>query len=245
MPKSVVEHEIPNAGKLSKQKSVTCSEISETKSVIGSYWVHTLWMLNLLLAMAIVWWMAYRWRSNEHWTFLLFIWLLLSPTILYLISSLLFPDQGDGEPITDWKVYSYENHRDIFFLYALIFPIDIADTLFKGMAHFRAQGPLYVMTMALWFVLCLVAAFTKRRYYHAFFAVIFLIYNLVFVGTTLLTDQGVIGGIPGKTEPFTIRPDASIQNRGACARWFASAAPNGCSNCPTAWYRGGADRQDI
>jgi hypothetical protein len=34
MPKSVVEHEIPNAGKLSKQKSVTCSEISETKSVI-------------------------------------------------------------------------------------------------------------------------------------------------------------------------------------------------------------------
>lgn len=126
-------------------------------------------MLNLLLAMAIIWWVAYRWRSNEHWTFLLFIWLLLSPTILYLISSLLFPDQDDEQPITDWKVYFYENHRDIFLLYALIFPIDIADTLFKGMAHFRAQGPLYVMTMALWFVLCLVAAFTKRRYYHAFF----------------------------------------------------------------------------
>jgi hypothetical protein len=34
MPKSVVEHEILNAGKLSKQKSVTCSEICETKSVI-------------------------------------------------------------------------------------------------------------------------------------------------------------------------------------------------------------------
>jgi hypothetical protein len=128
--------------------------LMQTRRRKRSYWVHTLWMLNLLLAMAIVWWMAYRWRSNEHWTFLLFIWLLLSPTILYLISSLLFPDQGDGEPITDWKVYSYENHRDIFFLYALIFPIDIADTLFKGMAHFRAQGPLYVMTMALWFVLC-------------------------------------------------------------------------------------------
>lgn len=34
MPKSVIEHEISNAGKLSKQKSVTCSEISETKSGI-------------------------------------------------------------------------------------------------------------------------------------------------------------------------------------------------------------------
>ena len=90
----------------------------------------------------------------------------------------------------------YENHRDIFLLYALIFPIDIVDTLLKGMAHFKAQGPLYVTTMGLWFVLCLIAAFTKRRMFHASFAVIFLVYNLLFVGTTLLTDQGVIGGTP-------------------------------------------------
>jgi hypothetical protein len=159
------------------------------------YWVHMLWMVNLLLAMAIVWWVAYRWRSNEQWTFLLFIWLLLLPTILYLISSFLFPDQDD-EPITDWQAYFYENHRDIFLLYALIFPIDIVDTLLKGMAHFKAQGPLYVATMALWFVLCLIAAFTKRRMFHASFAVMFLIWNLLFVGTTLLTDQGVVGGTP-------------------------------------------------
>jgi len=152
-------------------------------------------MLNLLMAMAIVWWMAYRWRWNEHWTFLLFMWLLLLPTILYLISSLLFPDQDD-EPVADWEAYFYENHRDIFLLYALIFPIDMVDTLLKGVAHFRAQGPLYVVVMVLWFVLCLIAAFTKRRLYHACFAVIFLICNLVFVGTTLLTDQGVIGGTP-------------------------------------------------
>ena len=159
------------------------------------YWVHTLWMLNLLMAMAIVWWMSYRWRWNEHWTFLLFMWLLLLPTILYLISSLVFPDQDD-EPISNWETYFYENHRDIFLLYALIFPIDIVDTLLKGVAHFRAQGPIYVTVMGLWFVLCLIAAFTKRRFYHACFAVIFLICNLVFVGTTLLTDQGVIGGTP-------------------------------------------------
>ncbi len=169
--------------------------LMQTRRRKHPYWVHMLWMVNLLLAMAIVWWVAYRWRSNEHWTFLLFIWLLLLPTILYLISSLLFPDQGD-DPITDWQVYFYENHRDIFLLYALIFPIDMVDTLLKGMAHFKAQGPLYVITMGLWFVLCLVAAFTKRRTFHASFAVIFLSYNLLFVGTTLLTDQGVIGGTP-------------------------------------------------
>lgn len=112
--------------------------LMQTRRRKRPYWVHILWMVNLLLAMAIVWWVAYRWRSNEHWTFLLFIWLLLLPTILYLISSLLFPDQDD-EPITDWRAYFYENHRDIFLLYALIFPIDIVDTLLKGMAHFRRK----------------------------------------------------------------------------------------------------------
>jgi hypothetical protein len=169
--------------------------LMQTRRRKRSYWVHTLWMVNLLLAMAIVWWVAYRWRSNQTWTFLLFIWLLLLPTILYLISSLLFPDQND-EAITDWETYFYENHRDFFLLYALIFPIDVIDTLLKGVAHFKAQGLLYLGTMGLWFVLCLIAAFTKRRSFHGFFAVIFLIYNVAFVGTTLLTDQGVIGGTP-------------------------------------------------
>ena len=97
-------------------------------------------MVNLLLAMAIVWRVAYRWRSHEHWTFLLFIWLLLLPTILYLISSLLFPDQDD-EPITDWQAYFYENHRDIFLFYALIFPIDICRYASKRNGAFQGATP--------------------------------------------------------------------------------------------------------
>ena len=177
------------------------------------------------MAMAIVWWMAYRWRWNEHWTFLLFMWLLLLPTILYLISSLLFPDQDD-EPVADWEAYFYENHRDIFLLYALIFPIDMVDTLLKGVAHFRAQGPLYVVVMVLWFVLCLIAAFTKRRLYHTCFAVIFLICNLVFVGTTLLhRSRRHRRNTPVVLRFFTTQPDASHQTRAVGGKPRTNAAP--------------------
>ena len=107
-----------------------------------AYWVHTLWALNLLLVNVIVWWFAYRWRTYERWTFFLFLWLLLSPIVLYLIASLLFPDADVEQPITQWRAYYYENHRDIFLLLSLIFPIDIVDTLLKGVAHFRDQGPM-------------------------------------------------------------------------------------------------------
>jgi hypothetical protein len=164
-----------------------------------TYWVHTLWTLNVLLAMIIVWWFAYRWHSYERWTFFLFLWLLISPIVLYLIASLLFPDPDDGLSITDWRTHYYANHRDIFLLLSLIFPIDIIDTLLKGMAHFRDQGPAYFITMALWFTLCLIAALTKSTRYHAFFAVIFMIYNLGLLGASLLTERGV--SIPALIQP--------------------------------------------
>jgi hypothetical protein len=170
--------------------------LMQTRKRRRPYWVHTLWMLNLLLAMTIVWWVSYRWRTHEHWTFLLFLWLLLPPIVLYLIASLLFPDQDEIASINDWQTYFFEHHREIFLLQAAVFPIDIIDTLLKGMAHFRAQGPLYISTMCLWFLLCLVAALTKRKAFHGFFAVFFMIYNLVLLGVTALTDQGLIGGTP-------------------------------------------------
>jgi hypothetical protein len=167
--------------------------LMQTRRRKKTYWVHTLWMLNLLLTMAIVWWVAYRWRAWQHWTFLHFLWLLLSPIILYLISSLLFPDSDEAQDVTNWQDYYYENHRDIFMLYALVFPIDLVDTLLKGLSHFRAQGPVYLATMVLWFTLLLVAAFNQRRRYHACLAVLFLIYNVLLLGTSLLTDQTAAG----------------------------------------------------
>jgi cell division protein FtsW (lipid II flippase) len=76
-----------------------------------TYWVHTLWAVNLLLVNAIVWWFAYRWHTYERWTFFLFLWLLLSPIVLYLIASLLFPDADDEQPITEWRGYYYGRVR--------------------------------------------------------------------------------------------------------------------------------------
>jgi hypothetical protein len=80
--------------------------LMQTRKHKRTYWVHTLWMINLLLAMTIVWWVAYRWRVQEHWTLLLFIWLLLSPTILYLIASLLFPDQDESRSPIDRLIFT-------------------------------------------------------------------------------------------------------------------------------------------
>ena len=165
----------------------------QTRKRRPPFWIHTLWLLNLLIVFALMWFVAYRWRSNEHWTFFLFIWLLISPTILYLISSLLFPDQDEAEPIDNWQTYFFDHHREIFLLLAALFPIDLIDTALKGWEHFREQGLLYPATMLTWLALSLVAAFTKRKIFHGCFAIIFLMWNLAFAGMMLITAQDAIG----------------------------------------------------
>jgi hypothetical protein len=38
----------------------------QTRKRRQPYWVHTLWLLNLLVLIALVWFIAYRWPENQH-----------------------------------------------------------------------------------------------------------------------------------------------------------------------------------
>ncbi len=147
------------------------------------YWVHLVWTLNLFLYLILNWWILFRWSTFTAWSFFTFLFVLLSPTVGFLLAVLLFPDRV--EPGLDLRAHFFANHRWFFALAALLMPIDAADTLLKGWDHFVAQGPIYVITLVLLFVLCGVGAGTARPRYHAFFALFFLVYLLTFISINL------------------------------------------------------------
>ena len=77
------------------------------------------------------------------WTGNVFLWLPLSVLLL-------------PEPLeigSDLKRRFYQNSHWFFALAALLPPIDALDTLLNGAAHFQAQGPIHVVTIALLIVL--------------------------------------------------------------------------------------------
>ncbi len=104
---------------------------------------------------------------------------LISPTILYLASLLLFPRESDVELAIDYKTHYYTNHRAFFVLFALFTPVDLADSLLKGIPHFLALGPVYFISNTLYFVGLTTAAITRNERYHEFYAIFFLVQTIV------------------------------------------------------------------
>ena len=154
-------------------------EMLQARSRRRIYWVHVLWIVNVFLYLVVAWWIFYRWRNEQPWTFFLFIFVLISPTILYLASILLFPPESDLEESIDYKTHYYANHRAFFVLFAMFTPVDIVDSLLKGIPHFLQLGPQYIVSNSLYFVGLVTAAITRNERYHEFYAIFFLIQTVV------------------------------------------------------------------
>ena len=156
--------------------------ILERRGQVKLYWVHLLWALNLLLFMVLEWWILFRWRNQQDWNFYLYAFLLLSPAISFLLSVILFPSNQDD---LNFKAHYYRNRIWFFSIAALLPPLDAADTLLKGYAHFQAQGPFYVIFLSIVFILTIFGAILQNERYHAFFSIFFLAYMLAFIGVNL------------------------------------------------------------
>jgi hypothetical protein len=104
---------------------------------------------------------------------------LIAPTILYLAAILLFPRESDIDRAIDYKTHYYANHRAFFILFALFTPVDIVDSLLKGVPHFFQLGMVYLVSSVLYFAGMMTAAITRNERYHEFYAIFFLAQTVV------------------------------------------------------------------
>jgi hypothetical protein len=154
----------------------------EHRKTVRPYWVHMLWALNLFLFIVLEWWILFRWHTFLGWNFFVFLFLLLSPSISFLLSVMLFPGIIQE---TDFKQHFFQNRRWFFAVAALLPPLDAADTLLKGYAHFQAQGTIYPIFLAVVFALTILGAVLESEKYHKFFVIFFLIYLVGYIFVNL------------------------------------------------------------
>ena len=143
------------------------------------YWVQVVWSVNVFIYLVVAWWVFYRWRNQQPWTFFLVVFVLISPTILYLASLLLFPRESAADESINYKTHFYANHRAFFIILALYGPVDLVDSLLKGVPHFLGLGPPYLISMTLFLTGITTAAITRSERYHQFYAIFFLVQTVV------------------------------------------------------------------
>jgi hypothetical protein len=139
------------------------------------YLVHMAWVLSMLLTLVHFWWWEFRLYEIQNWNFQIYLFLIAYTILLFLLCTLLFPDN-----IAEYSGYEdfFISRRKWFFgILALTYVFDFIDTLLKGRAHLDSFGSEYLVRNPAYVALCIVAIITPNRWFQAAFAAGSLVYQ--------------------------------------------------------------------
>lgn len=155
------------------------------RSRVHAYWPSIVWAVLLLVIDVQAWWAMYDLRAYDHWNFLGFA-VVLSETIpLYLLAGLVFPDVA-AEGMVDLRTHYFRNHRWFFVLAMLLI---VASVLKDIVLHGSLPSPLNTFYQLQFFVVCGIAAWTRREWYHQALAVWTALGLALYIGTLFMPLQ--------------------------------------------------------
>lgn len=141
------------------------------------YWVHLLWVLNVITYITQWWWAFHYWEKLDSWSMSVFYLLFIYSLILTAIAGLLFPVHGS---VTDYRIFYYKQFRWFFTLQFLWLSLDIVEVTVKaslGLRPIPSDYFLFTIPMILFF---LAAVFVKNPKYHAFLVLVVFGWNVLY-----------------------------------------------------------------
>ena len=148
----------------------------ENRDTGKSYWPSITWFLILLLAHVQTWWSFYGLHTHVQWNFLQFLFVLIQPIGLYLLSVLVLPSESaSSKGQRAW----YFAHRRAFFVLLAAF---IVASLMRDIVVFgRSPEPLNAAFQVFLMLGSVAAAMTQREWFHRLFAVTSLLLFVLYI----------------------------------------------------------------
>ena len=143
------------------------------------YGVHVGWAAFLFVLLTHFWWWEFRLVHVHDWTFVVYAFLICYVVLIFLLCTLLFPD--DLDEYTGYRDYFLSRRVWFFGLLALSFLLDFGDTLIKGSAYLHSLSAEYPVRNAAYVVLCLVAMRVRSERFHAAFVVAAIAYECLWI----------------------------------------------------------------
>jgi hypothetical protein len=143
------------------------------------YWLHLGWVLFMFLFLVYFWWWEYRLHSVPVIDFSVYLFVISYCCIFFFLCVLLFPTSM--EDYSGYEHYFMSRRAWFFGFLALAYAVDLIDTAVKGKAYFLSFGMEYPLRNATYIALCIAAAFTANRRFHASFLIGGLVYQIVWI----------------------------------------------------------------
>ncbi|WP_331374535.1 hypothetical protein [Sinorhizobium chiapasense] len=143
------------------------------------YWIHLGWVLFMFVFLLHFWWWEYYLHALAVIDFSVYLFVILYACIYFFLCVLLFPTSLDE--YAGYEEYFLSRRAWFFGFLAVAFAVDLLDTGLKGKAHFESYGLEYPLRNAAYIILCIAAAWTPNRHFHAIFLVGGLLYQLIWI----------------------------------------------------------------
>jgi len=143
------------------------------------YWLHLGWVLFMFLFLIYFWWWEYRLHAVPVIDFSVYLFVISYCCIFFFLCVLLFPTSM--EDYSGYEHYFMSRRAWFFGFLALAYAVDLVDTAVKGKDYFLSFGLEYPLRNATYIALCIAAAFTANRRFHAAFLIAGLTYQIVWI----------------------------------------------------------------
>ncbi len=146
------------------------------------FYPHTIWVIVILFFHIQEWFIIYELKEYPIWKLPTFLFIILYPINLFIITKLLFP-VAMGNDAIDLKQYYLDNFQKIFYLFCISILLSVSFNIFFLHAPLGQQLLLLVP-----FAVFLWTAFigTKKEWIHKSIAIFFL---LVIIITTVVEQN--------------------------------------------------------
>lgn len=144
-----------------------------------AYGVHIGWAVFLFILLTHFWWWEFRLAHLRDWTYLVYAFLIAYIVLLFLLCTLLFPD--DIDDYDGYRDYFLSRRGWFFGLLALSFLLDVGDTLIMGKPYLHALTAEYPVRNLAYIALCLVAMRTRSQRFHATFVAAAIAYECLWI----------------------------------------------------------------
>jgi hypothetical protein len=161
------------------------SKVIQHRETVRIYWVHTLWTLNVLIYILVIWWGMFWWSKLDEWAIFEFLFVTLYAIVLFLQAAMLYP--WDLPATFDFKEYFFKNRGWFFGLHAAGWCIDIAETMSKAQMGLRDLPAHYLAFAVFMVALGVFGAVTRSHRLHTIYAPLWLVTVLIYLGSTTLS----------------------------------------------------------